>query len=56
QSVQEKLANVDLPSYGGVVAHSYLPSNWLSALGLFAGWLALRMKTLRRRVVKGEMG
>lgn len=27
QSVQEKLANVDLPSYGGVVAHSYLPSN-----------------------------
>lgn len=36
QSVQEKLANVDLPSYGGVVAHSYLPSNWLSALGLFA--------------------
>ncbi|HFZ1427094.1 kdo(2)-lipid A phosphoethanolamine 7''-transferase [Serratia marcescens] len=36
QSVQEKLSNVDLPSYGGVVAHSYLPSNWLSALGLFA--------------------
>ena len=36
QSVQEKLANIDLPSYGGVVAHSYLPSNWLSALGLFA--------------------
>ena len=35
QSVQE-LANIDLPSYGGVVAHSYLPSNWLSALGLFA--------------------
>ncbi len=34
--VQEKLSNVDLPSYGGVVAHSYLPSNWLSALGLFA--------------------
>jgi KDO II ethanolaminephosphotransferase len=32
QSVQEKLSNVDLPSYGGVVAHSYLPSNWLSAL------------------------
>ncbi|HIE0013585.1 TPA: phosphatase PAP2 family protein [Serratia marcescens] len=25
-------------------------------LALFAGWLALRMKTLRRRVVKGEMG
>lgn len=36
QSEQEKLTNVDLPSYGGVVAHSYLPSNWLSALGLFA--------------------
>lgn len=28
--------NVDMPSYGGVVAHSYLPSNWLAALGLFA--------------------
>lgn len=26
----------DLPSYGGVVANSYLPSNWLSALGLYA--------------------
>ncbi|BEM58411.1 acid phosphatase [Serratia marcescens] len=25
-------------------------------LALCAGWLALRMKTLRRRVVKGEMG
>ncbi|QUG73812.1 kdo(2)-lipid A phosphoethanolamine 7''-transferase [Erwinia sp. E602] len=36
QSDNEKLTNVDLPSYGGVVAHSYLPSNWLSALGLFA--------------------
>jgi len=36
QSANEKLTNVDLPSYGGVVAHSYLPSNWLSALGLFA--------------------
>ncbi|CAI1897289.1 Phosphoethanolamine transferase eptB [Serratia quinivorans] len=36
QSAQEKITNVDLPSYGGVVAHSYLPSNWLSALGLFA--------------------
>lgn len=32
----EQRENVDLPSYGGVVAHSYLPSNWLSALGLFA--------------------
>jgi KDO II ethanolaminephosphotransferase len=36
QSAQEKITNIDLPSYGGVVAHSYLPSNWLSALGLFA--------------------
>lgn len=36
QNINEKLTNVDLPSYGGVVAHSYLPSNWLSALGLFA--------------------
>ncbi|MEN5017409.1 kdo(2)-lipid A phosphoethanolamine 7''-transferase [Erwinia sp. Eh17-17] len=36
QSANEKVTNVDLPSYGGVVAHSYLPSNWLSAVGLFA--------------------
>ena len=36
QSINEKLTNIDLPSYGGVVAHSYLPSNWLTALGLFA--------------------
>lgn len=36
QSANEKITNVDLPSYGGVVAHSYLPSNWLSAVGLFA--------------------
>ena len=36
QSDNEKSTNIDLPSYGGVVAHSYLPSNWLSALGLFA--------------------
>lgn len=36
QSVNEKKANIDLPSYGGVVAHSYLPSNWLAALGLYA--------------------
>ncbi len=35
QSAHEKTANIDLPSYGGIVAHSYLPSNWLSALGLF---------------------
>ncbi|MBD8163974.1 kdo(2)-lipid A phosphoethanolamine 7''-transferase [Erwinia persicina] len=36
QSANEKVTNIDLPSYGGVVAHSYLPSNWLSAVGLFA--------------------
>lgn len=36
QKATEKLSNVDMPSYGGVVAHSYLPSNWLAALGLFA--------------------
>lgn len=36
QSANEKMTNVDLPSYGGVVAHSYLPSNWLTAVGLFA--------------------
>ncbi len=35
QKAQESLTNIDLPSYGGVVAHSYLPSNWLAALGLF---------------------
>ncbi len=33
----EKATGVDMPSYGGVVANSYLPSNWLSALGLYAG-------------------
>lgn len=32
---QDKRNNIDMPSYGGVIAHSYLPSNWLSALGLF---------------------
>lgn len=32
----ERATGVDLPSYGGVVANSYLPSNWLSALGLYA--------------------
>ena len=33
----ERLSQVDLPSYGGVLANSYLPSNWLSALSLY-GW------------------
>lgn len=32
----EKSTTVDMPSYGGVVASSYLPSNWVSALGLYA--------------------
>ncbi|CNB65515.1 kdo(2)-lipid A phosphoethanolamine 7''-transferase [Yersinia similis] len=36
QALDEQLKTVDLPSYGGVVAHSYLPSNWLAALGLYA--------------------
>lgn len=36
QSAHEAQTNIDLPSYGGVVAHSYLPSNWLAATGLFA--------------------
>ncbi|ORM63319.1 kdo(2)-lipid A phosphoethanolamine 7''-transferase [Pantoea rodasii] len=36
QKVNEEITNIDLPSYGGVVAHSYLPSNWIAALGLFA--------------------
>jgi len=36
QSLNELITNIDLPSYGGVVAHSYLPSNWISALGLYA--------------------
>ncbi|CAK9886754.1 MAG: Kdo(2)-lipid A phosphoethanolamine 7''-transferase [Candidatus Erwinia impunctatus] len=35
QTLAERQTNIDLPSYGGVVAHSYLPSNWLSALGLY---------------------
>ena len=36
QKVNEEITNIDLPSDGGVVAHSYLPSNWIAALGLFA--------------------
>lgn len=32
----ERSTGVDIPSYGGVVANSYLPSNWISALGLYA--------------------
>ena len=37
---REHQTNVDLPSYGGMVAHSYLPVNWLTATGLF-GWSKL---------------
>ncbi|MGK3144000.1 kdo(2)-lipid A phosphoethanolamine 7''-transferase [Pantoea sp. C2G6] len=40
QKENEEITNIDLPSYGGVVAHSYLPSNWLAAVGLFA-WTRL---------------
>ena len=36
QKEEERTSGVDMPSYGGVVANSYLPSNWLSALGLYA--------------------
>lgn len=36
QKEAERTSKVDMPSYGGVVANSYLPSNWLSALGLYA--------------------
>lgn len=36
QKSVERTSSVDMPSYGGVVANSYLPSNWLSALGLYA--------------------
>jgi KDO II ethanolaminephosphotransferase len=32
----EDTTRVDMPSYGGVVANSYLPSNWVAALGLYA--------------------
>ena len=36
QKHDERTSGVDMPSYGGVVANSYLPSNWISALGLYA--------------------
>ncbi|EPF12976.1 Phosphoethanolamine transferase eptB [Cedecea davisae] len=36
QSDDEQGSTTDMASYGGVVASSYLPSNWVSALGLFA--------------------
>lgn len=36
QKMYERTQTLDLPSYGGVVAHSYLPINWIAALGLHA--------------------
>jgi len=36
QKQTEKTSGMDMPSYGGVIANSYLPSNWVSALGLYA--------------------
>lgn len=36
QKQVEKTSGSDMPSYGGVIANSYLPSNWVSALGLYA--------------------
>lgn len=36
QKQVEKTSQGDMPSYGGVIANSYLPSNWVSALGLYA--------------------
>lgn len=35
-AADSEVNNIDMPSYGGVVAHSYSPSNWLLALGLFS--------------------
>lgn len=35
QDNSEHGTTVDTASYGGVVANSYLPSNWVSALGLY---------------------
>nr|MBP6562755.1 kdo(2)-lipid A phosphoethanolamine 7''-transferase [Neisseriaceae bacterium] len=49
QEAQAVTENVDLPSYGGVLAHSYLPSNWLSALGLY-GWTQYEEYTDQRQL------
>ncbi|EHM49994.1 kdo(2)-lipid A phosphoethanolamine 7''-transferase [Yokenella regensburgei] len=46
----EKMSGVDMPSYGGVVANSYLPSNWLSALGLYA-WAQADESTDNRSLI-----
>ena len=45
----ERLSQVDLPSYGGVLANSYLPSNWVSALGLY-GWTQIDESTDTREL------
>lgn len=36
QNVNQRLYSIDMPSYSGTVAHSYLPVNWLAGLGLYA--------------------
>lgn len=36
QQAHQRVSNRMMASYGGVVAGSYSPSNWLSSLGLFA--------------------
>lgn len=33
---EETRTNRDMPSYGGVFAHSYLPTNWVSALVMYS--------------------
>ncbi|MFP5594671.1 kdo(2)-lipid A phosphoethanolamine 7''-transferase [Kluyvera sp. 142486] len=45
----ERQAQVDLPSYGGVLANSYLPSNWVAALGLY-GWTQVDESTDTREL------
>ncbi|MFU0922331.1 kdo(2)-lipid A phosphoethanolamine 7''-transferase [Kluyvera sichuanensis] len=46
----ERLSQVDLPSYGGVLANSYLPSNWVAALGLY-GWTQVDESTSTRELL-----
>lgn len=50
QSDEERVSRMDLPSYGGVVASSYLPSNWLAALGLYA-WAQVDESTDKRSLL-----
>ncbi len=42
--------NIDMPSYGGLVAHSYLPSNWVSALAVF-GWTRFNEDIMARNLL-----